>query len=76
MLVQGVIDCLFPEGDGYVLIDYKTDYVPDGNFEAAAAKHRFQIRQYAEAIGSILGRPVAEGYVYFLDGGGQAVRLL
>jgi len=76
VLVQGVIDCLFPEGDGYVLIDYKTDYVPDGNFEAAAAKHRFQIRQYAEAIGSILGRPVAEGYVYFLDGGGQAVRLL
>ncbi|WP_027091139.1 UvrD-helicase domain-containing protein [Cohnella thermotolerans] len=75
VLIQGIIDCLFPEGDGFVLIDYKTDRVIGGSWTEAAEKHRFQIERYAEAIGDILGRKVKEGYVYFVDGG-QAVRLL
>ena len=75
VLVQGVIDCLFPEEDGLVLIDYKTDRaVPEG-WERAAEKHRFQLERYAEAIGDILGRTVKEAYVYFTEGG-CAVRLL
>ncbi|RUS48498.1 UvrD-helicase domain-containing protein [Cohnella sp. AR92] len=69
VLIQGVIDCLFPEEDGLVLIDYKTDKVWNGSWEEAAEKHRFQIERYAEAIGGILGRPVKEGYVVFVDGG-------
>lgn len=76
VLLQGVIDCLFSEGDGFVLVDYKTDYVPDGSFAPAAEKHRFQMEQYAEAIEAIAGRPVTEGYVYFVYGGGEAVRLI
>lgn len=75
VLIQGVIDCLFPEEDGLVLVDYKTDRVPLGNWEEAAEKHRFQIERYAQAIGDILGRPVKEGYVYFIDGE-RTVRLL
>ncbi|MBB6636219.1 UvrD-helicase domain-containing protein [Cohnella thailandensis] len=75
VLIQGVIDCLFPEEDGLVLIDYKTDNVWNGAWEEAAEKHRFQIERYAEAIAAILGRPVKEGYVVFVDGG-ECVRLL
>ncbi|MBB6695491.1 UvrD-helicase domain-containing protein [Cohnella xylanilytica] len=75
VLIQGVIDCLFPEDDGLVLVDYKTDRVLGDAWEAAAEKHRFQIERYAEAIGGILGRKVKEGYVYFVDGG-RSVRLL
>lgn len=75
VLIQGVIDCLFPEEDGLVLVDYKTDRVLGDAWEAAAEKHRFQIERYAEAIGGILGRKVKEGYVYFVDGG-RSVRLL
>ena len=75
VLVQGVIDCLFAEGDGLVLVDYKTDESKGRTWEEAAEAHRFQIVQYAEAVGRILGQPVKEGHVYFLEGG-QAVRIL
>jgi len=75
VLVQGVIDCLFEEDDGLVLIDYKTDADKGRSWPEAAEAHRFQIRTYGEAIARILRRPVKEGYVYFLEGG-VAVRLV
>ncbi|MBB6678750.1 UvrD-helicase domain-containing protein [Cohnella lubricantis] len=75
VLIQGVIDCLFPEEDGLVLVDYKTDRVPLGNWEEAAENHRFQIERYAKAIGDILGQRVKEGYIYFIEGE-RTVRLL
>ena len=28
-MLQGIPDCIFEEADGFVLIDYKTDYVKD-----------------------------------------------
>ncbi|MBB6675378.1 UvrD-helicase domain-containing protein [Cohnella nanjingensis] len=74
VLIQGVIDVLFPGEDGLVLVDYKTDTVFGDAFAEAAEKHRFQMEQYAGAIGRIMGEPVAEGYIYFIDGG-RTVRL-
>jgi len=74
VLVQGVIDCLFEEEDGLVLVDYKTDAEKGRGWEAAAGEHRFQIETYGAAIGRILGRPVKEGYVWFVEGG-LAVRI-
>lgn len=74
VLIQGVIDCLFQDERGLVLLDYKTDTVRMGRWEEAAERHRFQLTLYAEAIASVLGRQVDECYVYFLDGG-KAVRL-
>ncbi|MFC5532117.1 UvrD-helicase domain-containing protein [Cohnella yongneupensis] len=75
VLIQGVIDCLFAEPEGLVLIDYKTDTLKGGSAAKAAEKHRFQVERYGEAIGRIVGRDVVEAYVYFFDGG-QAVRLI
>ncbi|HUW65493.1 MAG TPA: helicase-exonuclease AddAB subunit AddA, partial [Spirochaetia bacterium] len=60
VLVQGVIDCLAEEGDGFLLVDWKTDRV------AAAERYRVQLDVYARAVQTILGRPVREKYLYFL----------
>jgi ATP-dependent helicase/nuclease subunit A len=75
VIIQGVIDCLFADSDGLVLVDYKTDELRGRSAADAAEKHRFQVERYGEAAGHILGRPVTEVYVYFFEGG-QAVRLL
>ncbi|CAI6017977.1 UvrD-helicase domain-containing protein [Cohnella sp. JJ-181] len=69
VLIQGVLDCLFDDGERLVLVDYKTDAVPDGDWQAAAEKHRFQMEMYARAIEGIMGRKVGEGHIYFVEGG-------
>ncbi|WP_258171183.1 UvrD-helicase domain-containing protein [Paenibacillus sp. R14(2021)] len=74
ILIQGVIDCLFQDEQGLVLLDYKTDRVRAGRWEEAAERHRFQLSLYAEAIASIIGQQIDECYVFFLDGG-KAVKL-
>jgi ATP-dependent helicase/nuclease subunit A len=76
VLIQGVIDCLFEDGDGrLVLLDYKTDRVWNGDVESAAERHRFQIGLYAESVGEILGRAVDEAHVFFV-GEGKSVRIV
>jgi ATP-dependent helicase/nuclease subunit A len=69
VIIQGVIDCLFAEGDGLVLVDYKTDVLQGKSAAEAAENHRFQVGKYSEAVQKILGLPVKEAYVYFFDGG-------
>ncbi|MGK9251725.1 helicase-exonuclease AddAB subunit AddA [Paenibacillus humicus] len=66
VLIQGVVDCLFEEGERLILVDYKTDRLVGGASEAAE-KHRFQLELYASAIEAALGRPVDELHIYFLD---------
>lgn len=66
IFVQGVIDCLFREGDGLVLLDYKTDA-----YQAApelAHKYQAQLDIYAEAAEQILETPVREKYLYAFSG--------
>ncbi|MUT66665.1 helicase-exonuclease AddAB subunit AddA [Paenibacillus sp. NEAU-GSW1] len=74
ILIQGVIDCLFEDENGIVLLDYKTDRIYMKQWEKAAERHRFQLELYAEAIEAVLKRPIAECHVFFFDGG-QSVRL-
>jgi ATP-dependent helicase/nuclease subunit A len=74
VIIQGVIDCLFEEEDGLVLVDYKTDALKGQDAGDASERHRFQVEKYAEAARGILGVPVKEAYVYFFEGG-QVVRL-
>lgn len=74
ILIQGVIDCLFEDEKGVVLLDYKTDRIFMQEWSTAAERHRFQLELYAEAIESILGRKVNECHVFFFDGG-QSVQL-
>ncbi|MEW9121253.1 MAG: helicase-exonuclease AddAB subunit AddA [Thermotaleaceae bacterium] len=74
LLIQGIIDCYFEEDDGYVLVDYKTDYVGINNQTDIIENYRVQIELYKEALEKITGKGVKESYLYLfhLD---QEVRL-
>ncbi len=74
LLVQGVIDCLLDEGDGLVLIDYKTDQVYGRGVEQLVENYQGQLNLYAHALEVILKRPVKEKYLY-LFAVGKAVRI-
>lgn len=62
VLVQGSIDCLVDEDDGFLLIDFKT---APANPDLEAT----QLRLYALAVQTIFHRPVKEAYLYFLPAG-------
>jgi len=65
IFVQGVIDTLFEEPDGLVLVDYKTD---KGQSAAElAAKYAVQLELYAEAVQTIFKQPVKEKYLYIFS---------
>ena len=73
IFLQGIIDVLFEEENGtYILLDYKTDRKISA--DRARARYQFQINLYSEAVTAILGKPIAERYIFLLDAG-QAVRL-
>jgi len=69
VMVQGVIDCLADEGDGFLLLDYKTNWLGPGRLEELARHYRWQLALYTEAVESILGRPVKQKFLYFLAEG-------
>ncbi|MPM63084.1 ATP-dependent helicase/nuclease subunit A [bioreactor metagenome] len=72
IFVQGIIDVLFDDPAGLVLIDYKTDRAVEG--AELARKYAVQLNLYAEAAATILRRPVAEKYLYLFSTG-QVVRV-
>ena len=67
VLLQGVIDACFMEGEGFVLLDYKTDHVT-GDPVLWAQRHRRQVELYARALATLTGKPVTEKYVVLLNG--------
>ena len=68
VFVQGIIDVLFKDEDGHlVLLDYKTDR--DTCASRDAARYKVQIDIYSEAIEAILGEHVEEKYLYLLHDG-------
>lgn len=76
ILVQGVIDCVFEDEMGLVLVDYKTDRIHDrykNGFEEARPilekRYKVQIDLYTEALENIMKKKVTERYLFFFDGG-------
>lgn len=69
VLLQGVIDCFFEEADGIVLVDYKTDYVPDGDVDRVRGRYELQISYYARALEKLTGKKVKEKYIYLFSVG-------
>jgi ATP-dependent helicase/nuclease subunit A len=55
------IDLLFEEDGGWVLVDYKTDHVPQES-AVLAARYHDQIREYRDALVS-LGIRVGSAYL-------------
>ena len=62
--LQGIIDCFFEEEDGIVLLDYKTDYVEEGNEDEIIERYRSQLKYYKDALEKITGKRVKESYLY------------
>jgi len=68
VMVQGIIDCYFFEGDNIVLLDYKTDR----NTSEANIKKNYQkqIDLYAEALEKKHFKKIYEKFIYLFDNGG------
>lgn len=69
VMVQGIADCLFFDGDEIVLIDYKTDRVSAESAQRRSEMYRIQTDYYARGLSAVLGAPVTEKYLYFLNCG-------
>ncbi len=61
-ILIGTMDLLFREGDGWVLVDYKTDR--NKTAEQLRETYSLQLGLYQKAIEHILGEPVREAYLY------------
>lgn len=70
VVIQGIADCVFAEGDGFVLVDYKTSRE---SAERLAARYKMQLDIYAEAIENIYGIPVKEKIIYSLGTDTQVI---
>lgn len=68
--MQGVIDICFIDGDEWVLIDYKTDYIKELTnefIEIEREKHQSQVSLYAKALEKLTGIRVKEKYIVLLN---------
>ncbi|MCD5325006.1 MULTISPECIES: helicase-exonuclease AddAB subunit AddA [Pontibacillus] len=68
VFVQGVIDCILPGEGGWIILDYKTDKIQEGQTEESL-KERYstQLSLYAEALSRIWKKPITAQYLYFFD---------
>ncbi len=64
VLIQGIIDVYFEEEDGFVLVDYKTDYLEEGQEEVLIQRYHKQMEYYAMAIERLRGKKVKEKIIY------------
>ena len=55
--MQGIIDCYFIENDEIVLVDYKTDYVPQENgLDIIRESIGLETEYYTRALTQITGK--------------------
>lgn len=62
VLVQGIADCIFFEGDGVILVDYKSDVVQNG--AELARRYARQLQLYKQAIEPRLGMQITQCIIY------------
>ena len=62
ILIQGIIDAYFYEGDEIVVVDYKTDYVLSK--DELLKKYQRQLDYYELALERLTGRRVKEKVIY------------
>lgn len=71
IFVQGIIDCVVPHEDGWIIIDYKTDRIDeditDELYTKLKNRYRVQLDAYKTAIENIWDEKVTKAYLYFFD---------
>ena len=61
-MIQGVADCVFFEGDEFIIVDYKTDYVSDG--QVLKDRYSAQLEIYKNALEQSFGARAKELLIY------------
>ena len=66
VLVQGVTDCIYENEQGeLILVDYKTDYVTEDNYESVLReRHTTQLTYYKKACELMFEKPVSKVLIY------------
>ena len=65
ILVQGIIDIYYITQNGeIVLVDYKTDYVPEEDESYLIDKYKSQLSLYKRALEQALGKKVSKIFIY------------
>lgn len=62
VLIQGIVDVYFEEGDDIILLDYKTDVIQKP--EELSKRYRVQLDYYEEALMSLTGKKIREKRLY------------
>lgn len=62
--LQGIIDCFFEYNGDFILLDYKTDYVKEGNENELKERYKKQLDYYSDAIFKMVGKKVKYKYLY------------
>jgi ATP-dependent helicase/nuclease subunit A len=65
-IVRGVIDLVFREAGGWVIVDYKTDDRDESVIDELVERYAPQVRTYAAAWERLTGEPVAETGLFFV----------
>lgn len=67
IIVQGMIDCFFQEEDGWIIVDYKSDYFKNQKEKTEKVEaYQSQIFMYRQAVEIATNQPVKEAYLYLL----------
>lgn len=65
--LQGIIDCFFESNGEIILLDYKTDYIKEGNEDEIKERYKKQLEYYSNAIFKMTGKRVNKKYLYLFS---------
>jgi len=68
-VLRGVIDLVFLESAGWVIVDYKSERVEASDIPALVAYYKPQIEAYAKAWEKVVGQSVVESGLFFTHTG-------
>ena len=66
-IVRGVIDLVFRDQSGWVIVDYKSDRISESRLDHMAQMYEPQIKGYCESWTEMTGEPVSEAGLYFTN---------
>ncbi|HWC23843.1 MAG TPA: UvrD-helicase domain-containing protein [Flexivirga sp.] len=76
-ILEGIIDLLYEDDDGsLVIVDYKTDQVPEEALKARVAFYKPQLEAYRRMVETSTGRTVSKCVLLFLQEHGAWERVL
>ncbi|MPN35070.1 ATP-dependent helicase/nuclease subunit A [bioreactor metagenome] len=67
IVLRGIIDCYFEEEGKAIILDYKTDYVSQGEEAVIIDRYKIQLNYYGEAVEKLLGKSVEDMYLYLFS---------